>query len=103
MCGDGLSVGNATLDNDVLKCTLAYFCRGLSGPHDAGHYNSSSWETGFFVSDGGNWSTPYGHFFLDWYSGLLMQHADRVLTAAAAVINKHGRPRVFKMLKQVRI
>jgi hypothetical protein len=23
---------------------------GHGGPHDAGHYNSKSWETGFFVS-----------------------------------------------------
>lgn len=73
---------------------------GLSGPHDAGHYNSSSWETGFFVSQGGSWSTPYGHFFLAWYSGLLVKHAERVLSAAQQVLNKHGRPRIFRVLKE---
>ena len=75
--------------------------RGMSGPHDAGHYNSSSWETGFFVSQGGSWSTPYGHFFLSWYSGLLAQHAKRVLTQASDILNRTGRPRVFKSLKEV--
>jgi beta-amylase len=40
---------------------------GHGGPHDAGHYNSRSWETGFFVSQGGNWQSEYGHFFLSWY------------------------------------
>jgi beta-amylase len=73
----------------------------LSGPHDAGHYNSSSWDTGFFVSQGGSWSSPYGHFFLSWYSGLLVRHAERVLTAAQGVLNKHGRPRVFRALREV--
>jgi len=73
----------------------------LSGPHDAGHYNSSSWETGFFVSQGGSWSTPYGHFFLSWYSGLLWKHAERVLTQASDILNRTGRPRVFKALKEV--
>lgn len=68
---------------------------GHGGPHDAGSYNSRSWETGFFVSQGGNWNSEYGHFFLSWYSGLLLKHADRILGAAAEVLNKHGRPRVF--------
>jgi beta-amylase len=40
---------------------------GHGGPHDAGHYNSRSWETGFFVSQGGNWQSEYGHFSLSWY------------------------------------
>ena len=76
--------------------------RGYGGPHDAGDYNSYCWETGFFVSQGGNWDTPYGHFFLSWYSGLLMNHADRVLAAAADVLNKHGRPRIFAACREVR-
>jgi beta-amylase len=73
----------------------------LSGPHDAGHYNSSSWETSFFTSQGGSWSTPYGHFFLSWYSGLLIRHTERILTAAHAVLNKRGRPRVLRMVEEV--
>ena len=64
------------------------------GPHDAGSYNSRSWETGFFVSQGGSWSSEYGGFFLGWYSGLLVAHADRVLGAASEVLARRGRPRV---------
>ncbi|KAF5827053.1 beta-amylase [Dunaliella salina] len=73
---------------------------GLSGPHDAGHYNSSSWETSFFTSQGGSWSTPYGHFFLSWYSGNLIRHTERILTAAHAVLNKRGRPRSLRVIKE---
>jgi beta-amylase len=40
---------------------------GHGGPHDAGHYNSRSWETGFFKSQGGRWQGEYGHFFQSWY------------------------------------
>jgi hypothetical protein len=32
------------------------------GPHDAGSYNASPEETGFFCSWGGNWETPYGRW-----------------------------------------
>ena len=76
-------------------------CRGYEGPHDCGNYNSAAWETGFFVSDGGSWSTEYGHFFLSWYSRQLLQHADRVLGAAAAALNKRGRPRKAMAVKEV--
>ncbi|KIZ05231.1 hypothetical protein MNEG_2733 [Monoraphidium neglectum] len=69
---------------------------GHGGPHDAGHYNSKSWETGFFVSQGGNWQTEYGHFYLSWYSGHLVAHADRILGAAAAALSKPGRPRLLR-------
>lgn len=81
---------------------FAIIPRGLSGPHDAGHYNCSSWETGFFVSQGGSWNTTYGHFFLEWYSGALARHVDRVLGSAASAMYQHGRPRVFKAHKEVR-
>ncbi len=77
-------------------------CRGYDGPHDCGNYNSAAWETGFFVSDGGSWNTEYGHFFLSWYSRQLLQHADRVLGAAAAALNKRGRPRKAMAVKEVR-
>lgn len=45
---------------------IAGWYRGLGGPHDSGTYNSSAWDTGFFVSDGGNWESEYGRFFLSW-------------------------------------
>jgi hypothetical protein len=76
-------------------------CRGHGGPHDAGSYNSRSWETGFFVSQGGSWASEYGDFFLSWYSGLLVSHANRVLGAAAEVLNRKGRPRVFNASQEV--
>lgn len=65
---------------------------GLTGPHDAGTYNSRAYETGFFC-DGGSWTTEYGCFFLQWYSGALVRHADRVLSAVSEVLTKRGRPR----------
>ena len=49
-----------------LKCMAAMLFRGLGGPHDSGTYNSSAWDTGFFVSEGGNWDSEYGRFFLSW-------------------------------------
>lgn len=67
---------------------------GLGGPHDAGDYNSRPSETGFFPSSGGSWDSDYGRFFLSWYSGQLLAHADRVLGAARAVLSAPGRPRI---------
>ncbi len=66
------------------------WCRGYSGPHDAGHYNSQPGETGFFRSQYGNWESDYGRFFLDWYSNQLIQHADRIVGTAAEVLGKRG-------------
>ena len=37
------------------------------GTHDAGNYNSTSWETGFFKSQRGRLQSDYGHFFQSWY------------------------------------
>lgn len=51
------------------------------GPENAGSYNSSPQETAFFC-DGGDYDGYYGRFFLGWYSQLLVDHADRVLSMA---------------------
>ena len=51
------------------------------GPDNAGSYNSSPHETGFF-RDGGDYDSYYGRFFLGWYSRVLTDHADRVLSLA---------------------
>ena len=77
--------------------------RGLGGPHDCGHYNAAAWETGFFVSQGGSWDSEYGRFFLSWYSGALLAHADRVLAAAAEVLGRTGRPRRARAVTEVRL
>lgn len=56
---------------------------GLSGPHDAPQYNASPESTNFFKEHGGSWDTPYGNFFLSWYSSQLVAHGDRLLSAAS--------------------
>ena len=74
--------------------------RGFGGPHDAGCYNSKSWETGFFNCHCGTFDSRYGQFFLQWYSSMLVQHADRILTAIHQVLNKTGRPRTLKSTRK---
>lgn len=54
---------------------------GLGGPHDAPTYGQS--PTGGFFADGGSWESPYGDFFLSWYSDMLVAHGDRLLSMAA--------------------
>lgn len=51
------------------------------GPDNAGSYNSRPHETGFFC-DGGDYDGYYGRFFLNWYSQVLVDHGDRVLSLA---------------------
>ncbi|PON43037.1 Glycoside hydrolase [Parasponia andersonii] len=51
------------------------------GPDNAGSYNSRPHETGFFC-DGGDYDGYYGRFFLNWYSKVLVDHGDRVLSMA---------------------
>lgn len=58
---------------------------GLGGPTDAGDYNSCPDDTDFFRQDGGGWGTEYGQFFMSWYSRMLLEHGDRVLSGAASV------------------
>ncbi|XP_027162038.1 beta-amylase 7-like isoform X1 [Coffea eugenioides] len=54
------------------------------GPDNAGSYNSCPHETGFFC-DGGDYDGYYGRFFLNWYSQVLIEHGDRVLSLANLV------------------
>ncbi|XP_074382196.1 beta-amylase 7-like isoform X2 [Apium graveolens] len=51
------------------------------GPENSGSYNSQPKETGFFC-DGGDYSGHYGRFFLSWYSQVLVDHGDRVISLA---------------------
>lgn len=62
---------------------------GLVGPHDAGSYCQWPHQTGFFHHQG-SWQGEYGRFFMQWYSGLLERHADRLLGAAASVLGARG-------------
>ncbi|XP_072983537.1 inactive beta-amylase 9-like [Typha latifolia] len=58
---------------------------GLSGPHDAPQYDQPPDSGNFFKDHGGSWETPYGNFFLSWYSQELVNHGDRVLSIASKV------------------
>lgn len=49
------------------------------GPDNAGYYNSKPHETGFFC-DRGDYDSYYGRFFLHWYTQVLIDHADNVLS-----------------------
>nr|GMD70077.1 beta-amylase 1, chloroplastic [Ipomoea batatas] len=55
---------------------------GHSGPTDAGEYNSWPEDTNFFRREGGGWNSPYGEFFLSWYSQMLLDHGERILQPA---------------------
>ncbi|XVF73208.1 hypothetical protein PTKIN_Ptkin12aG0182700 [Pterospermum kingtungense] len=50
-------------------------------PDNAGSCNSQPHETGFFC-DGGDYDGYYGRFFINWYSAVLVDHGDRVLSLA---------------------
>lgn len=51
------------------------------GPENVGSYNSQPHETSFFC-EGGEYDGYYGRFFLNWYSKVLVDHGDRVLSLA---------------------
>ncbi|KAK4490867.1 hypothetical protein RD792_001582 [Penstemon davidsonii] len=57
------------------------------GPDNAGYYNSKPHETGFFCEKG-DYDSYYGRFFLHWYSQVLIDHADNVLSLASLVFEE---------------
>lgn len=57
---------------------------GNGGPLGAGNLFQNPEETSFFRSDG-SWNTAYGEFFLEWYSGMLLNHGERLCIAADAI------------------
>ncbi|XP_068663050.1 inactive beta-amylase 9-like [Aristolochia californica] len=59
----------------------------LSGPHDAPTYNQSPESNGFCRENGGSWESPYGDFFLSWYSNQLLSHGDRLLSLASSTFS----------------
>lgn len=52
------------------------------GPDNTGYYNSRPHETGFFC-ERGDYDSYYGRFFLQWYTQVLIDHADKVLSLAS--------------------
>ncbi|MEW5310658.1 MAG: hypothetical protein WDW38_002434 [Sanguina aurantia] len=65
---------------------------GYTGPHNAGTYNSLPEDCGFFAAQG-SWDSPYGRFFLSWYSSSLIRHGDRLLDTATSVFASNLQPR----------
>lgn len=62
---------------------------GHGGPGDAGCYNNWPEDTDFFRRDGG-WKSPYGEFFLEWYSNMLLAHGERILVSAESIFKSTG-------------
>lgn len=62
---------------------------GRGGPHDSGQYNQFPEDTGFFRKDG-TWNSEYGRFFLEWYSGKLLEHGERILVSAKDIFQTSG-------------
>ncbi|OIT36669.1 beta-amylase 3, chloroplastic [Nicotiana attenuata] len=62
---------------------------GRGGPHDSGQYNQFPEDTGFFKRDG-TWNNEYGQLFLEWYSGKLLEHGDRILGSAEGIFRGTG-------------
>lgn len=62
---------------------------GNGGPTDAGHYNIWPEDTPFFRREGG-WSSSYGEFFLSWYSQMLLDHGERILSSAQSIFLGSG-------------
>lgn len=60
---------------------------GYGGPNNAGYYNSIPPNTQFFNQNmgGDNFASPYGRFFLNWYSGLLLKHGSEILQRARKI------------------
>ncbi|KAE8725899.1 Inactive beta-amylase 9 [Hibiscus syriacus] len=56
---------------------------GLDGPHDSPTYDQA--PNNFFNDHGGSWESPYGDFFLSWYSSELVSHGNRLLSIASSI------------------
>eukprot|EP01117_Protostelium_nocturnum_P009400 TRINITY_DN3353_c0_g1_i1.p1 TRINITY_DN3353_c0_g1~~TRINITY_DN3353_c0_g1_i1.p1 ORF type:complete len:461 (-),score=129.05 TRINITY_DN3353_c0_g1_i1:22-1404(-) len=63
---------------------------GTNTPSNAGGYNSHPQDTGFFSSGSDNYQSPYGNFFLKWYTGMLLNHGKAILSRAYKHIGRHG-------------
>lgn len=63
---------------------------GLGGPHDAPSYYESPNSNSFFKDNGGSWESPYGDFFLSWYSSQLISHGNCLLSLASSTFGETG-------------
>ncbi|KAL8150701.1 hypothetical protein V2J09_020509 [Rumex salicifolius] len=62
---------------------------GLVGPSNAGSYNSLPDGIPFFQDGEEGFLSDCGRFFLDWYSGKLIHHADAILSRATNSLKKY--------------
>ncbi|XP_043692610.1 inactive beta-amylase 4, chloroplastic [Telopea speciosissima] len=62
---------------------------GEKGPQNAGRYNSFPTGIPFFEEGGESFLSDYGRFFLEWYSGRLICHADAILEKAAKMLKTY--------------
>ncbi|XWS51742.1 hypothetical protein CRYUN_Cryun11dG0009600 [Craigia yunnanensis] len=62
---------------------------GDRGPQNAGCYNSLPSGVPFFEEGQESFRSDYGRFFLEWYSGRLICHADAILAKAAKILKKY--------------
>ncbi|KAL4329628.1 hypothetical protein AHAS_Ahas13G0319100 [Arachis hypogaea] len=58
---------------------------GDGGPFGAGSLTQNPEHTDFFKNEGGSWNTPYGKFFLEWYSNMLLLHGERICREAETI------------------
>ncbi|KAJ0047878.1 hypothetical protein Pint_14875 [Pistacia integerrima] len=58
---------------------------GDGGPIGAGNLMQDAEKTEFFRSRDGSWNTEYGNFFLEWYSGMLLLHGERLCREATTI------------------
>lgn len=63
---------------------------GSTGPTDAGEYNNWPEDTNFFKKECGGWNSEYGDFFLSWYSQMLLDHGERILSPATSIFKDQG-------------
>ncbi|CAK9323675.1 unnamed protein product [Citrullus colocynthis] len=58
---------------------------GNGGPIGASNLMNNPEQTEFFRGDDGSWKTPYGDFFLKWYSEMLLLHGERLCKEAETI------------------
>ncbi|KAL7718947.1 Beta-amylase [Entamoeba marina] len=88
-CGVGefqCSDKNALLSLYSAAAAAGHSDWGYASPSNAGTYNSKPpSSTGFFGSGSNNYKSEYGQFFLDYYNGVLLTHAQNILSEARSV------------------
>lgn len=63
---------------------------GDGGPIGASNLMQDPEHTEFFRTDNGSWNTAYGNFFLEWYSGMLLLHGERICREAETIFRGTG-------------